>query len=183
MQTGVWFAIAGVVIVLLLVAGWMTLSLRQRRRLRERFGPEYDRAVQRADSQRAAVAQLRERAARVADLDLRPLQDDERSRFLGTLRAAQLRFVDDPEGAAEACERLVAEVMAARGFRDEGSQRRADDLSAAHPQVAEDYRRAHATVRDGGGTEAHRQAVLALRRVFHELAGVRDDAATPPARP
>ena len=73
MSTGTLLAIiipVGVVVAALAVA--VALTLRSRR-LRERFGPEYDRMVEDAGSRRAAEHELRAREKRHDSLDITPL--------------------------------------------------------------------------------------------------------------
>ena len=72
MATG---AIVAIVIVVIVVAAvlFMLTTANRRRRLRERFGPEYDRAVTERGSRREAEAELAEREKHVRKLDIRPL--------------------------------------------------------------------------------------------------------------
>jgi hypothetical protein len=176
-DTSVWIAIAFAVVVIVLIAVWFVVSRRQRQRERERlqrrFGPEYDQTVRDAGSRRSAETQLHEREERFEQLRLRPLSDEEREDALRTVAQAQARFVDDPDDAVRLMDGLVAEVMTRRGFPDEGFERRAGDLSAANPDLAQVYRRGHAVARSGrsgGSTEDRRRAVLDLRTVLEELA-------------
>ena len=69
MATWVWILIAiAVVAVVVIVA----MAARQRRAaaLRQRFGPEYERAVEVQEDRRAAEAELREREKQHALLDI-----------------------------------------------------------------------------------------------------------------
>ncbi len=81
--------------------------------------------------------------------------------------------MDDPNGAVAAADRLVAQVMAARGYPLDDFETRAADLSVDHPRVVENYRiaRAVAIRRDRGeaGTEELRQAVVNYRTLFEDL--------------
>ena len=72
MATG---AIVAIVIVVIVVAAVLIVltTANRRRRLRERFGPEYDRAVTERGSRREAEAELAERERHVRELDIRPL--------------------------------------------------------------------------------------------------------------
>jgi hypothetical protein len=82
-------------------------------------------------------------------------------------------FVDDPDGAVAAADRLVSQVMAARGYPIEDFDTRAADLSVDHPTVVENYRIARALAlrreRKEAGTEELRQAVVNYRALFNEL--------------
>jgi hypothetical protein len=85
----------------------------------------------------------------------------------------QALFVDDPNGAVAAADRLVTEVMSARGYPIEDFDTRAADLSVQHPRVVDNYRtaRALATRRARGeaATEELRQAVVNYRALFEDL--------------
>ena len=50
------------------VAIWLYVRQRRTESLRERFGPEYDRALQRSGDRHSAEATLKERQERVAHL-------------------------------------------------------------------------------------------------------------------
>ncbi|MGW3599623.1 hypothetical protein ACWD60_33700, partial [Streptomyces sp. NPDC005167] len=68
MSSGIVIAIIVVVVLIVLAVGvWMAV---RRRHLRERFGPEYERAVESGDSRAAAERDLRDREQRHDDLDL-----------------------------------------------------------------------------------------------------------------
>lgn len=73
MSTGIIVGIVVAVIVIGVVFGVMAVL--RRRRLQQRFGPEYDRVVGESDSRRKAEAELAERERRVEDLDIQPLTD------------------------------------------------------------------------------------------------------------
>ena len=87
-----------VVVVLLVVAA---IVMNRRRALRQRFGPEYDRAVESAEDRRAAERELRERERRHAELELHPLEPAARERYSTSWEEIQVRFVNSPEQAAE----------------------------------------------------------------------------------
>jgi len=167
--------IVGIVLlaVVAVVVAW-TYTQRQRRlRLRQRFGPEYDRAVHVVGAPAKAEAMLEERARRVDRLKIRPLAREQADSFSREWRQVQAQFVDDPNGAVAAADRLVAQVMAARGYPLDDFETRAADLSVDHPRVVENYRiaRAVAIRRDRGeaGTEELRQAVVNYRTLFEDL--------------
>jgi hypothetical protein len=67
--------------------------------LRQKFGPEYERAVQKHGSERKAEAKLEDREKRVEKLTIRDLDPMERERFSKRWEAVQSRFVDSPKGA------------------------------------------------------------------------------------
>ena len=170
-----------VVLVLVAVVGaaWWFGTRRRSTRLRERFGPEYERAVSRADTPAEAEAELEAREIRRGTLDIRPLEPDERERFLLEWKEVQARFVDDPTGTVGAADRLVAEVMLARGYPMDDFERRAADVSVDHPRVVENYRAAHAVFRSTEQgkvqTEDLRKAFVHYRALFAELLETRDE--------
>ena len=75
--------LAGAVIVTIAVLAW--LYVRKRRSttagLRQKFGPEYERAVQQHGSERKAETKLADRQERVEKLKIRDLDPMERERF------------------------------------------------------------------------------------------------------
>ncbi len=80
MASWVWILI---VIAAVVVIALIAMAVRQRRAtaLRERFGPEYDRAVEAREDRRAAEAELRDREKQRARLDIKPLPEGTRARF------------------------------------------------------------------------------------------------------
>jgi hypothetical protein len=172
MATWVWIliVIAAVVVVALIV-----MAARQRRTtaLRQRFGPEYDRAVETGKDRRAAEADLRDRERQRAQLDIRPLPEGVRVRFAQEWQDVQERFVDQPSDAVVAADRLVYSVMEARGYPMGDFDARADLVSVDHPEVVENYRFAHG-IRERAqaqqaSTEDLREALLRYRSLFDEL--------------
>src|SRR5579864_9679077 len=108
-----------VIITLAVVAIAVCLIFFRRRRsehLRKRFGPEYDRVTQEHGNQRRAEAVLETREKRVERLHIHPLTQKDRDHFVQAWLADQARFVDDPKGAVTEADRLVTEVMRARGY-------------------------------------------------------------------
>jgi hypothetical protein len=173
-----------IIVVALAVVGavWWIGGRRRSTRLRERFGPEYERAMSRADTPAEAEAELEAREVRRGQLDIRPLEPDERERFLLEWKEVQANFVDDPEGSARAADRLVNEVMLARGYPMDDFERRASDVSVDHPTVVEHYRAAHSVVQTSKEgkvqTEELRQAFVHYRALFDELLEIREESAT-----
>jgi hypothetical protein len=179
--------VALIVIVLIAVVAWIALQKQRSKRLAQRFGPEYDRAVGEMGSRSKAEAELAARQKRVEKLDIVPLAPAEAARFDGQWRALQARFVDDPGGVLGDADRLVREVMQARGYPMADFDRRAADISVHHPAVVDHYRAARdigLRHREGrADTEALRQAVVHYRALFQELLEVEQPrAAQPPSR-
>ncbi|HTC94423.1 MAG TPA: hypothetical protein VK699_13365 [Terriglobales bacterium] len=167
--------IAVVVIVLIAALSWL---FRRRRRattagLRQRFGPEYQRAVQQHGSERRAESKLADREKRVEKLKIRDLHPTERERFSGEWNSVQSRFVDYPKGAVTEADELVCSLMKARGYPVADFDQRAADISVDHPRVVENYRSAHGiALRLGKGeanTEDLRTAMIHYRSLFEEL--------------
>ena len=87
----------------------------------------------------------------------------------------QSRFVDDPRTAVNEADRLIEDVMRARGYPVEDSEHRLDDLSVEHAAVVNHYRSGRdIVVRHGRGeasTEDLRKAMVHFRALFDELVG------------
>jgi hypothetical protein len=180
MSTWLWVVIViAVVIVALLI---LATAIRGRRteRLKEGFGPEYDRTVDRIGDRQAAESDLRDRQARHDELELRPLAPLARKGFLDAWQGTQAEFVDDPAVAISDADRLIQNVMRDRGYPVEDFEDRAALVSVDHPLVVERYRRAHAIAManaDGDtDTEDLRIAMQDYRALFEELVGDRVDA-------
>lgn len=137
--------------------------------LRQRFGPEYDRAVEETGSGEAARRELRRRVKRVERLDLRELDPDERARFGEAWAELEARFVDDPVRVTGALGRLIDDVMLARGYEVDDPDRQLDDLSVESPSAAGHARTAQGLMRPGASTEDLRRATVHYRAVFDAL--------------
>jgi len=135
-----------VAIAAILVATWLYLDRRKTRRLRSKFGPEYDRTVQTQPSARQAERVLQSREKRVAKFNIRPLSRDEMERFTERWRKIQERFVDDPSGAVQMADQLINEALSARGYPMSDFEQQAADLSVDYPIVVDHYRAGHAPV-------------------------------------
>ena len=173
MDTWVWIVIAAGVVVAVVVIAALALSSRRRRDLQERFGPEYDRAVETSGDRRAAEADLRERSERHDEFDIRELTPAARDRYFEEWRAVQVRFVDAPGDVVREADTLVQQVMRDRGYPVDDFDTRADAISVDHPHVVENYRAAHrvwaANERGEATTEDLRQSLVHYRSLFEEL--------------
>jgi len=167
-------------IVVIGVAAWLYMQKRRTEELRTSFGPEYDRAVRDHEDKGKAERVLEERKERVEQLHIRPLPHEDRERFAERWRSVQAQFVDDPKGATLEADRLVGEVMQARGYPVGDFEQRAADVSVNHPRVVEHYRAAHTiTLRHERGeaeTEDLRQAMVHYRALFEDLLEVETPA-------
>ena len=179
MDAWVWIVIAAVAAVLVLGVLWAASRTRRTRSLQDRFGREYDRAVDHAGDRREAERELREREKRHEELDLRPLAPEARDRYVEEWQATQGRFVDDPTGAVKDADTLVQRVMKDRGYPVDDFEQRAADISVEHPELVEKYRTAHgiaqASERGEASTEDLRHSVRHYRALFVELLEVQED--------
>jgi hypothetical protein len=170
-----YIVLAIVVLVVILLVAAISAGRRSatRARIRERFGPEYDRAVQAHGSERLAEAQLLDRTRRVEKLNLRELAPAERTRFTDQWNSLQARFVDSPQGATAEADDLLVSLMEVRGYPMSDFEQRAADISVDHPVVVENYRSAHAIAqrlhRGEASTEDLRKAMLHYRTLFDEM--------------
>ena len=175
MDTWVWIVIVAAVVIALLAVAWFAVNSRRRRGLQERFGPEYDRAVETTGDRRAAESELREREQRHEELDIRELSPAARERYFEEWRAVQVRFVDSPGAAVREADMLVQQVMRDRGYPVDDFDSRAAAVSVDHPHVVEHYRAAHgiwaANERGEATTEDLRQSLVHYRSLFEELLG------------
>src|SRR6476619_8660812 len=180
MNTWVWIAIAVVAAIIIVGVLWSALSTRRTRSLQDRFGPEYDRELEKAGGRREAERELAEREKRHDELELRPLSDDARGRYIEEWQAPQARFVDDPTGAVSEADDLVQRVMRDRGYPVDDFEQRAADISVEHPELVEKYRTANgiarASERGEASTDDLRHSVRHYRALFVELLEVDDEA-------
>ena len=164
-------------VVILVIAVLASLYVRHRRGttagLRQRFGTEYERAVQTHGSKRKAEAKLADREQRVEKLNIRALDPTERERFSKRWESVQSRFVDSPQGAVTEADDLVSSLMRTRGYPVSDFDQRAADISVDHPRVVENYRSAHEIAlrvgKDAATTEDLRTAMIHYRSLFQEL--------------
>jgi Tfp pilus assembly protein PilX len=173
MSTG---AIIGIIVVILVVVVLLVglSAVNRRRRLRDRFGPEYDRAVS-EHGRREAEAELAERERRVRQLDIKPLTPTARAQYASEWTAVQEQFVDAPQAAVTGAQTLVTAVMKDRGYPIETFDQITADLSVEHAATLDHFRAAHdISQRAASGTaptEDLRQAMIHYRALFTELLG------------
>jgi len=168
-----------VVLAVLAVAAVMAMKKKREKdsaALQDRFGPEYDRAVADEGDQRTAEKRLSDVAKRRDSAEIRDLTPAERDDYSGQWTQVQAAFVDAPAAATRDADRLVGQLMRARGypvddFEADDFQSRAGMVAVDHPQVVEHYRSAHevGSRSDRAGTEELRQAFVHYRALFEEL--------------
>jgi hypothetical protein len=173
MPTWAWIVIAVAAVVAVGLIAWQAAARRRTARLRDRFGDEYQRTVESHGDRRAAESELADRVERRERLDIRPLSGASRNRYAAGWRQVQAQFVDDPRAALLAADSLVTSVMTERGYPMDDFEQRSADVSVDHPDVVENYRRAHELSRGGergrGSTEERRRAMKHYRALFDEL--------------
>lgn len=164
--------------VVIAAAGILYWQFNRTKRLRERFGPEYDRTVQETGTKYKAEAKLQHLEERVERLHIRQLEPAERTNFEKSWRQIQGRFVDNPNGAVTDADHMLGEVMSVEGYPVLDFEQRAADISVDHPRVVENYREGHriAVLQEQGraSTEDLRKAMIHYRTLFDDLIGLAD---------
>lgn len=175
MTTVAWVIV--IIVVVVLVAA-VVLGMRQRSRaqLQQRFGPEYERAVERSGSRREAEQKLADVAKKRDRLEIRELEPADRQRYTDEWAQIQARFVDAPAEAVGSASTLITSVMRERGYPTDDFDERASLVAADHPDVVEHYREAQTAYdrhRQSGGsdTEDLRQSFVHYRALFSALVG------------
>jgi hypothetical protein len=164
-----------IVLAVIIVAGliFTTVRKRRRQRLRERFGPEYDRVVRKEGDAKKAEHVLEFRQQHRDKFQIRALSPTDQSSFRYRWNEVQARFVDDPAGAVTLADGLVTDVMQARGYPIADFEQQAANISVDHPVVVENYRNAHEIAlrhdRGQASTEDLRSALVHYRSLFQEL--------------
>ena len=176
MPSWAWILLAAAIVGVAIGVAFAARAAGQRKRserLKEHFGPEYERTLSEAGDPRSAEKELVAREKQRDKLDIRPLPADALADFDDRWRAVQTSFVDDPASAVDEADRLVTEVMRARGYPVDDFERRASDISVDHPLIVDHYRAAHDvhTAQGEGdiGTEQQRQAFVHYRALFDVL--------------
>jgi hypothetical protein len=172
MSTGV-IVILIVAIAVIAILAWMLFRKERTKKLRSQFGPEYDRTIVQYGTAAKAERDLEMRQKRMQKVNIRPLTPAEREQFTDRWMLLQSRFVDDPSSTIRDSDRLIVEIMTARGYPMVEFEGRADDLSVDHPLVISYYRTAQqiAAKHEKGtaNTEELRRAVICYRELYEEL--------------
>lgn len=167
--------VVAVLVLALAIGGFLLARARRSKQLQDHYGPEYERSLTETGDRRSAEAQLAERESQRKKLDVRDLSADERERFAASWTEIQRGFVDDPVRAVREADGLVVDIMRTRGFPADDADRRTDDISVDHPEIAQRYREARAvrsaTVEGPVDTEAQRHAVTSYRDLVEALLG------------
>lgn len=167
--------IAVIIAVIVVIVGAIVYFLQRRRseRLRQHFGPEYDRAVAEGGGRRHAEAVLEQRSERVKKFHIRPLTAEDKARFTEQWDRVQAHFVDAPAGAVAEADQLLGDIMATCGYPMGDFEQRAADISVDHPIVTQNFRLAHEIAlrqaRGQASTEDLRRAMIHYRALFDDL--------------
>lgn len=165
-----------VAVIFLIIGGVVAMAVMRAQRtsrLKERFGPEYERAINEMGDKRQAENELDARLAHVNTLKIRPLTAEEVNRYALEWQKTQTEFVDEPLTALQKADRLIREVMKAKGYPVEDFEQRAADISVDYPELVTDYRGLHMIAvkeaEDKVSTEEMRQAMVHGRALFENL--------------
>lgn len=167
--------IAGILILAVVLA--IAYQRSRSARLRRKFGEaEYARTLRERGDKASAEVLLEKRAQRVKSFHLRELSVADRRRFEDAWATVQAHFVDGPAGAVTEADRLLGDVMVARGYPISDFETRAADISVDYPAVVQNYRAGHAiAIRHLSGqatTEDLRRAMIHYRALFEDLVGI-----------
>lgn len=173
MPEGTIVFIVGATIVVVGLLAYIALSMRRTHALRARYGPEYEHLARTIGDKARVEKELDARERRVSRLHIRLLEERELGPYRDSWRSVQTQFVDDPRRAVAEADRLVQDVMNARGYPVGDFDQNAADISVDHPSVVMHYRAAHEVAsRSAAGqasTEDLRQALIHYRALFDDL--------------
>ena len=176
MQTNYLYIILAVVpiVVIGVLLAFAFIPWQRTRRLKKKFGPEYDQVVSEMGNRQQAERDLAERNARVQKLQIRPLYSEETTQFKIAWMDAQSDFVNHPAKAVEEAHLLINRVLSTRGYPTVEFYERAGNISVDYPELVASYRlgsstrlRNHQT--NEVSTEDLRNAFINYRRLFEEL--------------
>jgi len=178
MQPWMIAVIVGLIVAAAAIA-WFIYDQRRSNRLKEHFGPEYNRAVLDSGNRRRAEAELTRRETIARELRARPLHPSDHDKFLAEWKMCQAQFVDDPSGAVDRADELLVDIMRMRGYAIDNPYERMMDIAAAYPNHAAKYREAGEILarhrRSEASTEELRTAFLHYRTLFDDLLGGYDE--------
>jgi hypothetical protein len=170
------YLIIAVVLVLVIMGAILAPNFARRKRseqLHDQFGAEYDHTVETLGNEKKAHAELAERQKHVKTLNIQPLSDSARERYLADWAAVQSKFVDEPGEAVVEADGLIMEVMQLRAYPVSDFEQRAADISVSYPALVSNYRAAREIAiknkQQEANTEELRQAMIHYRSLFEEL--------------
>lgn len=143
------------------------------RELRQHFGPEYERVLERhGGDTEAADRELGDRMDEYGTLNPTPLAFGADDAYLSRWTTVQERFVASPQQAVNEADALLAQLAADRGFPAAGQHdRQFEALSVHYPLQADGRRLLHAAALGQLGTEQMREAMVRGRALFDALLG------------
>jgi hypothetical protein len=175
-----WLLVVLAIVVVLVVAVVAASQLRSRS-LKQRFGPEYEHLVDEEGDRRSAEAELRGRVKRRDSFDVTELDPAAREAYTEQWLQVQQRFIDDPEQTVAEADGLVQTVMRERGYPVDEFDERIEMISVDHPELADNYRTAHAiqlrSDQQDASTDDLREAFQRYRALFAELLADGDGSA------
>lgn len=114
-----------------------------------------------------------QRARRTRKGRVRALRAIERDRFLVAWHSTSTRFVQDPAQAISEADRLLADIMEARGLPMLDFDAGSEEITVSHPHLAEHYRAARRIARQSeagvAGTEALHRGLSHYKSMIDEL--------------
>ncbi|HZZ47950.1 MAG TPA: hypothetical protein VFE65_13810 [Pseudonocardia sp.] len=165
--------VAVIVVAVIAAVAYKALAKRRSDQLRDQFGPEYHRTVEKADDPKQAEAELQERQKRHKKFELRVLKPEQRRDYEQRWSEVKGEFVDDPSRAIRDSDALVVDIMSARGYPVEEFDQRTADLSVDYPETTQHYREAReitrANERGDANTEQLRRAVGSFQQLIEAL--------------
>jgi hypothetical protein len=170
------YIIIAVALILVIMGVIMAPNFARRKRsdrLHEQFGDEYDHTVKSMGDEKKAVTELEGRQKRVKALNILPLSETQRKRYMTDWAAVQSKFVDEPGKAVTDADGLIMEVMQIRAYPIADFEQRAADVSVSYPDLVSNYRAAREISMKNklqeANTEELRQAMIYYRSLFEEL--------------
>jgi hypothetical protein len=158
-----WFWVIAVVLLLGSFAGWSWLH-----HMRAATEPGVPFAGPHPANPARTPRALRTRKGRT-----RALRVIDRDRFLVAWHSTTSRFVDDPAQAISEADRLLADIMEARGLPMLDFDAASEELTVSHPHLAEHYRAARRIARQSeagvAGTEALHRGLSHYKSMIDEL--------------
>lgn len=178
MDTNTIIVLAIFAVIFLLIGGALGVVFMRRqrtKRLKDRFGPEYDHALKETGDKGKVEDELEARVDHVKSLDIKQLSREQRERFIAEWKSKQAKFVDQPMDAIRDANQLVKDVMRAKGYPVDDFEQRVADISVDYPDLVTNYRGMRDIVNKSEheevDTEELRQAMVHCRALFEELLG------------
>ena len=167
-----------VIALAVLIVGLIVFSVaqsaqrkRERARLQERYGSEFDRTVESHRSTRAAVEDLKEREQLHDHLSVHDLNEADLVMVRKHMAMAQYRFVEDPADALRRTEDVLTEVLRAKGYPMDDREQAGRLFSVDHPEHAQTLRTALDSSQPTTDVEQLRKRFLDARKTIAEVAG------------